>query len=102
MIRRALSSLTFYWKVLKRSIQRFLQEDVFTYAAGLAYYTIFSLPPMLMVILFTTTIFYDRATMRQTIFGEISGLVGKESAQSLASTLDRIGLFEGTWWALTT
>ncbi|MCO6476631.1 MAG: YihY/virulence factor BrkB family protein [Phaeodactylibacter sp.] len=89
----------FYWKVIKRSFQRFLQEDVFAHAAALAYYTIFALPPMLMVILLTTTIFYDRSAMRQTIFGEISGLVGKESAQSLASTLDRIGLFEGTWWA---
>lgn len=89
----------FYWNVLKQSFLRFFKEDVFTYAAGLAYYTIFSLPPMLMVILFTTTLFYDRSTMRQTIFGEISGLVGSESAQSLANTLDRIGLFEGNWWA---
>ncbi|MCB0593584.1 MAG: YihY/virulence factor BrkB family protein [Lewinellaceae bacterium] len=89
----------FYWNVLKKSFSRFFKEDVFTYAAGLAYYTIFSLPPMLMVILFTTTLFYDRSTMRQTIFGEISGLVGSESAQSLANTLDRIGLFEGNWWA---
>ena len=89
----------FYWKVIKKSFSRFFKEDVFTYAAGLAYYTIFFLPPMLMVILFTTTLFYDRSTMRQTIFGEISGLVGSESAQSLANTLARIGLFEGSWWA---
>ncbi len=99
MKQRIIHFFRFYWKVIKRSFQRFLQEDVFAHAAALAYYTIFALPPMLMVILLTTTIFYDRSTMRQTIFGEISGLVGQESAQSLARTLDRIGLFEGTWWA---
>ena len=96
---KLLQFFRFYWKVLKQSFQSFLKEDIFTYAAGLAYYTIFALPPMLMVILFTTTLFYDRTTMRQTIFGEISGLVGPESAQSLANTLDRIGLFEGSLWA---
>ncbi|MCB0578755.1 MAG: YihY/virulence factor BrkB family protein [Phaeodactylibacter sp.] len=99
MKQKLLHFFRFYWKVLKGSIQRFLKEDIFTHAAGLAYYTIFALPPMLMVILFTTTIFYDRTTMRRTIFGEISSLVGPESARSLATTLDRIGLFEGSWWA---
>jgi membrane protein len=87
----------FYYRVLKVSVQRFLEREAFTYAAGLSYYTIFSLPPMLMVVIYSTTLFYDRDAIRKTIFGEISDIVGPDSAAQLANTLDQIGLFEGSW-----
>lgn len=87
----------FYFKVLKASALRFSEREAFTYAAGLSYYTIFSLPPMLMVIVYFTTIFYERDTIRKTIFGEIGEIVGQDSAAQLAETLDQIGLFQGNW-----
>ncbi len=87
----------FYFKILKASALRFSEREAFTYAAGLSYYTIFSLPPMLMVIVYSTTIFYERATIRKTIFGEIGEIVGQDSAAQLANTLDQIGLFQGNW-----
>lgn len=92
-------SIQFYWTVLKGSLSKFIDREAFTYAAGLAYYTIFSLPPMLLVILNTTTLFYDRDRIRETIYGELSGIVGRQSAESLFNTLDRIGIFQGSWWA---
>ncbi len=91
--------LKFYWAVLKGSFVKFTEREAFTYAASLAYYTIFSLPPMLLVILNTTNLFYDRERIRETIYGELSDTVGKQSAESLFSTLDRIGIFQGSWWA---
>lgn len=87
----------FYFKILKASALRFSEREAFTYAAGLSYYTIFSLPPMLMVIVYSTTIFYERDTIRKTIFGEIGEIVGQDSAAQLANTLDQIGLFQGNW-----
>ena len=87
----------FYFQILKTTVQRFSQREAFTYAAGLSYYTIFSLPPMLMVIIYSTTVFYDRNTIRKTIFGEIAEIVGQDSAAQLATTLDQIGLFQGSW-----
>ncbi|MEQ8705230.1 MAG: YihY/virulence factor BrkB family protein [Phaeodactylibacter sp.] len=87
----------FYFQVLKASVQRFAEREAFTYAASLSYYTIFSLPPMLMVIIYSTTLFYDRDAIRSTIFGEIADMLGQDSATQLANTLDQIGLFEGNW-----
>ncbi len=87
----------FYKSVFIESGNRFGQREAFTYAAGLSYYTIFSLPPMLMVILYTTTLFYNRDTIRDTIFGEISEIIGQDSASQLAATLENIGVFQGNW-----
>jgi len=90
---------TFYCEVLTRAFNKFLEDKVFVSAAALSYYTIFSLPPMLLVILFTTTLFYDADTVRQTIFGELADIIGNESAKELAKTVNAVGLFDGKWWS---
>lgn len=39
----------FHWKVLKESVSRFLDKDALTHSAALAYFMVFSLPPILLV-----------------------------------------------------
>jgi len=93
------SSIKFYWEVLKGSFSKFSDSDVMTQSAALSYYTIFSLPPMLLVILKTTTQFYSETQIKETIFNEIGGLVGRDGAQAMLGTLDKLNIFQSTWWA---
>lgn len=93
------SSIKFYWEVLKGSFSKFSDSDVMTQSAALSYYTIFSLPPMLLVILKTTTQFYSETQIKETIFNEIGGLVGRDGAQAMLGTLDKLNVFQPTWWA---
>lgn len=88
----------FIWDVITNTFKKFQEANVLVRAAALSYYTIFSLPPMLLVILFTTTLFYDPQTVRQTIFGELADVIGRESAVELANTVQMVGIFEGKWW----
>lgn len=94
-----LSSLSFLFTILKQSISKFIEDDLMTHAAALAYYTIFSLPPMLLIISVTATQFYEEARVKKAIFGEIENLVGANSAQQLADTIDRLGVYDTTSWA---
>lgn len=84
--------------ILKDSINKFLEDDLMTHAAALAYYTIFSLPPMLLVILYTATQFYDKVTVNKAIFGEIENMIGKSSAEQLAATIEKIVISDATSW----
>lgn len=93
------SALHFFFLVIKESITKFLEDDLMTQAAALAYYTIFSLPPMILVILYTATRFYDEITVKAAIFGEIENLIGASSAEQLAITIDKLGVYETTSWA---
>ncbi|MEM6967163.1 MAG: YhjD/YihY/BrkB family envelope integrity protein [Bacteroidota bacterium] len=92
-------SIKFYWQVVKESISKFSQDDLFTHAAALSYYTIFSLPPMLLIILFTTTWFYEESAVKEALFSQIGGLVGKDGAQQLLLTIEKLNVFEPTLWA---
>ena len=93
------NDLKFYWGVLKGTFGKFSDSDVLTQSAALSYYTIFSLPPMLLIILKTTTQFYNETDAKQTIFDEIGGLVGRDGAQQILGTLDKINIYQPTLWA---
>ena len=91
--------MKFYWQVFQKSLAKFSKDDIFTHAAALSYYTIFSLPPMLLIILYTTTSFYDENTVKVAFFSQIGVLVGRDGAQQLMLTIDKLDIFEPTIWA---
>lgn len=88
-----------HWNILKESLAKFSEDDIFTHAAALSYYTIFSLPPMMLIILFTTTRFYDEATVEDALRKQIGGLVGPDGAHQLFLTIEKMNVFEPTLWA---
>jgi membrane protein len=88
-----------FWDFLKLTISDFGANDVFTKAAAISYYTIFSLPPTLLIILYTSTLFYNRAEVEAAIFNQIGQLAGKDSAEQLVYAVSNLGMFEGSIWA---
>ncbi|MEL6925673.1 MAG: YihY/virulence factor BrkB family protein, partial [Bacteroidota bacterium] len=92
--------IRFYWDVLKKTFSDFFGLGMFTNAAALAYYTIFSLPPMLLVMLYSVNAFYSKAEFEAAMFEQIGGLIGNESAAQLSSTVSRLGLFDDNWWSI--
>ena len=91
--------LTFYWKIIKNSVAHFISKGALTRSAALSYYTIFSLPPMLLIVLKTAAGFYDEQRVKAAIFNEMGNLVGQNGAQQLLDTIDRLHIFEPNWWA---
>ena len=68
------------WQLLKDSIYGFNENHVFKLSGSLAYFTIFSIGPMLIVIIFFADLFYGREAVEGTIYGEIKSFVGPEVA----------------------
>ena len=92
-------ALANYQTILKKSLFRFVEEDMPTHAAALSYYMVFSLPSMLLIVLWTTARFYREATAREAIFAEIGSLVGEDGAQQVMATLEKLNINEPSWWA---
>ena len=90
---------SFYWKVLKESVNRFIEEDTITTSAGIAFYMVFSLPPMLLVIFWITGIWYEEILVRAAVFDEFGSLIGKQGADQLMNTLDKLSANKPTLWA---
>ena len=92
-------TLNFYIQVLKKSIIRYFDRDMPMRAAALSYYVVFSLPSMLLIILWTSARFYDEVAVREAIFDKIGSLVGHKGAGQIMATLEKLSVVQPTFWA---
>ena len=91
-------NFSFYGKVLKNSLIRFDSEDAFTQSAGLAYYMVFSLPPMLLIIFWSAGLLYDEVIVREAVFDEFGKLIGENGSNQLMDTIEGLTANKPTWW----
>ncbi len=75
-------------EVVKLTAKEFTQDDCPRMAAALAYYTVFSLPPLLFLIIMIAGFAYPEATARQAITNEIREVVGPETAEQVGTMID--------------
>lgn len=81
-----------YVKILVDSIKDFTSNESMNFAAGTAFYTIFSLPALLIIILNLGASLYERSEIREELFSQITSLAGEESRQTLESILENFAL----------
>ncbi len=72
-----------------------LEDDVLSMAAAIAYYTIFSLPPLLVTTVLVAGAVFGGETVRDALFGQVDSLVGPEGAAAIGEMLDNAGELAG-------
>ncbi len=80
------------WKLLKTAGKGFSDDKVIKLSASLAYFTIFSIGPMLIIIIFFADIFWGREAIEGTIYGQIKGFVGADAAIQLQEMIKNASL----------
>jgi len=81
-----------FFKVLKATMNGFLAHKVLKMSAALAYTTMFSIGPLLLVILFLSDIFWGREAVEGTIYGQIKSFVGPASAEQIQTIIQNLAL----------
>lgn len=88
------------WTVLKDAFSSFTDDRCLKLSAALAYYTVFSLAPLLVLVMSLASIFLGEEAIRGQIFGQINGLVGNEAAKQIQDMIKNVGLSGKTNTAL--
>ncbi len=60
-------------------------------AAALAYYTVFSIPPLLLTVIGIAGWFFDRSAVQKAVLDQVSGLLSPGMADAIATILDSTG-----------
>jgi membrane protein len=86
------------WDVLKQAVLNFFQDDSFSYASSIAFYTIFSMPAILIISLSVGSTFYERDIVQKELINQVARLIGPESASDIEeilinAALDSTGTF---------
>ncbi len=80
------------FKVIAKSFNLFTEDKGLKLSAALSYYTLFSLGPMLIVLLSLAGIFYEEAAIEGKVFEEIVGMIGPDAAPLIQSALSNLAL----------
>ncbi|HUQ27333.1 MAG TPA: YihY/virulence factor BrkB family protein [Usitatibacter sp.] len=73
--------------LVKRAFEGWKEDGATSMGAALAFYTLFSLAPLLLVALAVAGIFFDRAQAQDLLIGQLSQLVGERPAQGIQALL---------------
>lgn len=76
------------WRMLKTAFQEWNQDKAARLAAALAYYTLFSLAPLLILVIAIAGLFFDSAAVRDQLMGQVETLVGGSGADFVRTVLD--------------
>lgn len=74
--------------LLKRTYQGWKEDSASRLAAALAYYTIFSLTPMLVIAIAVAGLIWQRDAVQIAVMNQIGGLVGVQGAEFVSDLLE--------------
>lgn len=87
-------------KVLMATFKGFADDKGMKLSASLAYYTIFSIGPLLLLMMSLASIFFGQDAIQGKIFGELKGLVGSTAAAQIQDIIKNIQVSGETNFAL--
>ena len=85
-----------FWRLLKASYFSWNRNDPWARSATIAYYALFSLPSLLIIVVNTAGYFYGREAVQGRITEEIEHLIGIESAQAVEGMIASAALSQSS------
>lgn len=84
-------------KILKGTVQSFSEDNVFKMSASLAYYTIFSMGPLLIIVISLVGIFYGRSAAEGEVYHQLRDLVGDKPAEQIQAIIQNLRNEDQNW-----
>src|SRR5687767_11833591 len=75
------------WKVTKQSFADFFNSNILKLGASLAYFTIFSLPGLLIIIIWVSNIFFGKDRVEESLYSQIESFVGSSAANDIQEAM---------------
>ncbi len=80
------------WSLIKDTVSGFLADDALSRGAAIAYFTIFSIAPLLIIVIAIASLVFGYETAQLAIVGQFTGLIGQQSAEALQSMIQSANL----------
>ena len=75
------------WKVIKELVAEFFESNVMKLSGSLAFFTVFSLPGLLIIIIWFSNLFYGHEVVEKSVYTQIEGFVGHDAALNIQQTI---------------
>lgn len=89
------------FRFAKQVIREFAGDNVIKYSASLAYYTVLSLAPLLVIMLTATGFLFGKEAISGQLYEQINKLVGSQAALQIQESIKNIRLHGNSTFATT-
>jgi membrane protein len=87
------------WNVVKDTVNGFLADELVSRGASIAYFTLFSIAPLLVIIIAIAGLVFGQDAAQRAILGQFGGLMGKESADAIQGMIKGSNAENNGAWA---
>ena len=89
------------WELLKVTLTEWSNDNAFELSAALAFYTIFSIAPVLLIAVGVASFFLAPDTATEQIVGEMGKMIGTQGANAVRQVIDSSRGFGKGLWAVS-
>ncbi|MBV9862900.1 MAG: YihY/virulence factor BrkB family protein [Alphaproteobacteria bacterium] len=75
------------WVLIKDTVSGFLADEALSRGAAIAYYTVFSVAPLLLIVIAIAGLAFGHEAAQKAIVGQLGGLMGQQTADTLQTML---------------
>jgi membrane protein len=86
-LRRGRMSQLSFWRLARGTIEDFIADEAFSRGASIAYFTLFSLAPVLLVVIAVAGLAFGQEAAQGAIVAQLSGLMGRDTAGALQAMI---------------
>ena len=90
-----------FFTFLKQVFVEFVGDNILKYSASLAYYTVLSIAPLLVILLTVTGFLFGKEAINGQLYNEINKLVGSDAALQIQTSIQNIHLNKDNVFATT-
>jgi len=87
------------WQVMKDVFRQWQSDEPFQLAAALAYYTVFSLAPLLLIVIAVAGFVFGQEAAQNQVVEAIQGLVGRDGARAIQDMIRHADKENSSSWA---
>lgn len=80
------------WGIIKKAPPQFQKGDPVVYSAAIAFFTIFSMPSILMIITYLASLIRQEGAVKNELITQIESLVGQNTAQIVETVIQNASL----------
>jgi membrane protein len=79
-----------WWALIKAAVKAWVEDYAPSMGAALSYYTVFSLAPVLLIVISVAGLIFGAEAARGEIFGQLRGLMGADAAKAIEDVLTSV------------
>ncbi|MBC8046314.1 MAG: YihY/virulence factor BrkB family protein, partial [Fimbriimonadaceae bacterium] len=88
-----------FFTLLKKTYKEWKEDDPFRQSAVIAYYSIFSMPALLVIIIALAGFFFGNEAVTGQLSSQISGMMGKKTAEQVEDMIANASIGNKSIWA---